>query len=540
MTWGIPPSDASSAFEKKSIGEKDRIMNAPSNALRLIGRDGKEYPVTCATLIGRAPECGIVIDEPGISRHHAQIELVEGKTMLKDLGSPNGTFVNDIRIETATEIKPGDRIRLHDVPFTVKPADPAGVNPTAVFESGPADDGPKTVSYQSLQLYSIVRSDNGAEIGVGRSIKIGRDEKNEVPLPKDTSASQEHAKLELLNGQVVLTDLGSSNGTWVNGVRITTPVYLTHGDKFRIGDTVFRLREGEKPLPAAEQPPSRSRGCWLAGCGSLMAAGMFLAIFLGGASLLPQLFAMPTPTPTITATREPTATEEPTDIPGLAATQQALVEETALRALVQVIVKLSDGTFGGSGSLLDSRGYVLTNFHVVGDEKTGKLYENNERIRIGLNWDDPSLEPDTFYTCEVVKFDEDYDLALLRAVSLSNGDDLPADLVFPTIPVGNSDLMRIGDPIAILGYPGLGGDTPTFTRGTVSGFLTDNSIDQERGWIKTDAEVNRGNSGGMAINAKGELIGVPTMAAVDTEVTGKISEIRPINLARVVTDAIPA
>jgi putative serine protease PepD len=100
--------------------------------------------------------------------------------------------------------------------------------------------------------------------------------------------------------------------------------------------------------------------------------------------------------------------------------------------------------------------------------------------------------------------------------------------------------MRIGDPIAILGFPGLGGDTPTFTRGTVSGFLPDNSIHQDFGWIKTDAEVNRGNSGGMAINANGELIGVPTMAAVDTEVTGKISEIRPINLAKVVTDAIPA
>jgi pSer/pThr/pTyr-binding forkhead associated (FHA) protein len=509
-------------------------MNAPSNSLRLIGRDGKEFPVTCTLVIGRAPECAIVIDEAGISRQHAQVELVEGRMMLKDLGSQNGTFVNDVRIETATEIKAGDRIRFHDVPFTVKPADPAGVNPTAVFESGPADEGPKTVSYQSLQLYSIIRSDNGAEIGIGRSIKIGRDANNDVSLPKDTSASQAHAKLEMLKGQVVLTDLGSSNGTWVNGIRITTPVYLTHGDKFRIGDTVFRLREGEKPLQASE-PPARGRGCWLIGCGSILAVGMILAIGLGGASLLPQLFAMPTPT----ATREPIVTDEPTDIPGLAATQQALGEEVALRALVAVVVKVSDGTYGGSGSLLDSRGYVLTNFHVLGDVKTGKLHESDERIRIGVNWDNPALEPDTFYNCEIVKFDEDYDLALLKAVSLSNGDPLPSDLVFPTIPIGDSDLLRIGDPIAIIGYPGLGGNTPTFTRGTVSGFLADDFIEQERGWIKTDAEVNRGNSGGMAINAKGELIGVPTMAAVDTEVTGKISEIRPIKLASIVTDAIP-
>jgi pSer/pThr/pTyr-binding forkhead associated (FHA) protein/S1-C subfamily serine protease len=514
-------------------------MNESSSALRLIGRDGKEYPATCATLIGRAPECSIVIDEEGISRHHAQVDLVEGRLMLKDLGSRNGTFVNDMRLETAAEIKAGDRIRFHDVPFTVMTADPAGVNPAAVFESGPAEEGPKTVSYQSRQLYTIVRSDNGAEIGVGRSIKIGRDANNEVSLPKDTSASQVHAKLELLKGQVVLTDLGSNNGTWVNGVRILTPVYLTHGDKFRIGDTVFRLREGEKPLTSSDHP-ARGRGCWLIGCGSLLALGMMLAIGLGGASLLPQLFAMPTPTASATFTPQPTVTPEPTENPGLAATQQALGEDVALRALVQVIVRTNDGTFGGSGSLLDSRGYVLTNFHVLGDVETGKLYDNDERIRIGLNWEHPDQEPDTFYNCEIVEFDEEYDLALLKAVSKSNGDPLPADLVFPTVPTGDSDSLRIGDPIAILGYPGLGGDTPTFTRGTVSGFLADNAIDQDRGWIKTDAEVNRGNSGGMAINAKGELIGVPTMAAVDTEVTGKISEIRPINLARIVTEAIPA
>jgi S1-C subfamily serine protease len=411
-------------------------------------------------------------------------------------------------------------------------------NLNSVPPTPPADEGPKTISYTALSLFSIVRSDNGAEIGIGRAIKIGRGESNDVALPKDAIASQEHAKLEMLKGQVVLTDLGSSNGTWVNGVRITSPVYLSHGDKFRIGATVFHLKEGEKPLQPTEPPAGRGRGCWLIGCGSLLAVGMFLAIALGGASLLPQLFSVPTRTPTAT-TMLPTNTPQPTANTGLAATQQALGEEQALRSLVQVIVKTNNGTFGGSGSLLDSRGYVLTNFHVMGDVDTGKLYDSSEKIKIGLNWDNPAEEPNTFYVCEIVKFDADYDLALLKAVELSNGDPLPSDLVFPTIPIGDSDLLRIGDPIAVLGYPGLGGDTPTFTRGTVSGFLFDEITGEERGWIKTDTEVNRGNSGGMAINAKGELIGIPTQAAVDTEVTGKISEIRPIKLATVVTDAIP-
>jgi S1-C subfamily serine protease len=158
---------------------------------------------------------------------------------------------------------------------------------------------------------------------------------------------------------------------------------------------------------------------------------------------------------------------------------------------------------------------------------------------VGLNWDNPDDAPDTFYRAEVVQEDNRLDLALLHIVGLENGDPLPPDIIFPSIPVGNSDDLKIGDAIAVLGFPGLGGDTPTLTRGAVSGFLFDDRNNLDRGWIKTDAEINPGNSGGMAINARGELIGVPTQAFTGTEVTGKISEIRPINFAQHFIDQIP-
>jgi pSer/pThr/pTyr-binding forkhead associated (FHA) protein/S1-C subfamily serine protease len=508
-------------------------MTDSPDVLRLINSDGKAFPVTASTLIGRGPDCDIQIDESGVSRHHAKLEVSEGKTILKDLESRNGTFLNDSRIEAPAEIQDGDRIRIHNALFTVRSAASLGEEKTAVFEGGPA-----TVAYDSLQLYSLVRIDNNAEVGLNRSLTIGREGDNDIVLVRDSSASLKHAKVEMMKGQVVLTDMGSSNGTWVNGVRITTPVFLSHGDKIRIGNTVFRLREGEKPLPPAEAP-SRGRGCWLAGCGSLLAMGMFVAILLGGISLWPQIFPQPSPAPTITPTPQPTATPNPTDIPGLASTQQAMEEDIALRALVLVRVRFGSEGGNGSGSLLDSRGYILTNFHVVGDTDSGDLYDDSEKITVGLNWEDPSAEPDTFYLCEIVKGDPDYDLALLHITGKSNGDDLPPDLVFPTVPIGDSDLLHIGDLIAVLGYPGLGHDTPTFTRGTVAGFLEDVSIDQVRGWIKTDTEINPGNSGGMAINIKGELIGVPTLAYFNTEVTGKISHLRPINLARDIIAAIP-
>jgi serine protease Do len=178
---------------------------------------------------------------------------------------------------------------------------------------------------------------------------------------------------------------------------------------------------------------------------------------------------------------------------------------------------------------------------------------------IGLNRMDPEKKPDEFYRCEVVKKDSNLDLAVLHVTASVSGDPFQArnlamaqrdlkfttgSFIFPYLSVGNSDELASGDPIVVIGFPGLAGDTFTLTSGTVSGFSPDESNHLEKGWIKTDTEINRGNSGGMAINGQGELVGVPTKGDYDilvvTEpatkkehdlVLGKIGYIRPINLA---------
>jgi S1-C subfamily serine protease len=189
--------------------------------------------------------------------------------------------------------------------------------------------------------------------------------------------------------------------------------------------------------------------------------------------------------------------------------------------------------------LVSEQGYVLTNFHVIGDPDTGQFYNKEKWALVGLNWSDPAAAPDTYYQAEVVDHNRRLDLALLHIVALESGSPLPENLTFPFLPLGDSDALKIGDPIAVIGYPGLGGDTPTLTRGSVSGFLVDERNNLDQGWIKTDAEINPGNSGGMAINAQGELIGVPTQAFTGEDVTGKISEIRPINIALPMLEQLP-
>lgn len=207
--------------------------------------------------------------------------------------------------------------------------------------------------------------------------------------------------------------------------------------------------------------------------------------------------------------------------------------ENALAASVEIVVPDDSrpGTASrGSGTIVDADGYILTNFHVIGDKSSRRLYNRAGAIFVSAtDASSSSLE----YRAELVEADYDLDLALLRLVSLSGGVSMPSPLDLAALSIGDSDGVRIGDELAIIGFPGLGGSTVTLTRGIVSGFLPD------EGWIKTDAEINPGNSGGTAINEAGELIGIPTAGTVGGEFPGKLGLVRPVNMAAHLLRRIP-
>ena len=97
------------------------------------------------------------------------------------------------------------------------------------------------------------------------------------------------------------------------------------------------------------------------------------------------------------------------------------------------------------------------------------------------------------------------------------------DLDLPYTGLGDSDSLEVGDQINIFGYPGIGGETITFTSGNVSGFTHESGV-QGRAWIKTDATIAGGNSGGTAVDEDGLLVGVPTQGGV----TDEIVDARPV------------
>ena len=82
----------------------------------------------------------------------------------------------------------------------------------------------------------------GASFQLGQEITVGRSESCTVTIPDDSFVSQLHARVYLLHGAAVAEDLGSTNGTYVNGRRLTAPLQIVKGDRLQVGNTIFEAQ----------------------------------------------------------------------------------------------------------------------------------------------------------------------------------------------------------------------------------------------------------------------------------------------------------
>jgi serine protease Do len=147
----------------------------------------------------------------------------------------------------------------------------------------------------------------------------------------------------------------------------------------------------------------------------------------------------------------------------------------------------------GSGVIVDPKGYIVTNRHVV---------EKADRIRVRLEDDPPGVQHDA----KVIGTDQETDLAVIK---------VEVNRILPSAKMGNSDSMQVGDWVLAVGSPF--GLSETVTAGIVSAKGRDIVPGRQfQTFIQTDAAINPGNSGGPLVNMNGEVIGINTAILSET------------------------
>ncbi len=232
--------------------------------------EGKErgtlLSVEADLLIGRlAPEGeGRLGGDPEISRRHARVSRGSDQQLqIEDLGSSNGTFVNNEQIDSPRTLKVGDVISVGKTVLQVIAGSAAAREPSPPPERAAAADEPPGPGDEAGDALVVISAGGaqGRRLIVRDGIVIGRGVSGDGRVSDDSDLSRRHARVYRDGGQLIVEDLGSANGTFVNGERALGRQVLAAGDLLRVGSTTLRVtvaggaRVASPPL-AERAPPS--------------------------------------------------------------------------------------------------------------------------------------------------------------------------------------------------------------------------------------------------------------------------------------------
>lgn len=330
---------------------------------------------------------------------------------------------------------------------------------------------------------------------------IGRDEDADLQLP-DEKLSRKHASLTAHGeGRVMLQDLGSTNGTYVDDKKLTHPHELQGGEQIRVGDTMLVVSAqqpstatttiGVQPSGVGRPPPPRPTG--------FTAERLFLrrsvrrATLIGGIAAFIAVAAL-----VVGAYFLFIRDEQP-----VAAQDQVTTQEVvdAIRSGTVLVDAEVDGQIvsGGTGWVLDStEGLIVTNAHVV---------NGGETFLLGINPEDPDSTAELERRpATVVAAAPCEDLAVLQVEDTTG---------LTQIELGSQSDLRQGETVVALGYPASASfqSNLSATDGVVS--VVQESFDLQSldvpnypNVIRTTAAINPGNSGGPLVDFDKTLVGV--------------------------------
>ncbi len=205
---------------------------------RLISPSGVALPVESLAdniRLGRDPSCEVAVpaaEYPQVSSLHARLEPTPGGVRLVPLSLRNATLLNDRIVDGPTAVQDGDRIRLGMTGPVLEVLSLIAGEP-APPSAGDADDATLRASEAHLKMLRGTGAVNHFPLDAGGV--FGRDPEMANYVLGHPHVSRRHAAARVHGGKVMLTDLGSPNGTFLNGKPVWEPAALTAGDRIDIG-----------------------------------------------------------------------------------------------------------------------------------------------------------------------------------------------------------------------------------------------------------------------------------------------------------------
>lgn len=191
-------------------------------------------------------------------------------------------------------------------------------------------------------------------------------------------------------------------------------------------------------------------------------------------------------------------------------------------------VKGTDGyftwCFTGSGSQIVRAGLILTNSHIAADPAPEDDCDPKATIWVGYQ-DDPKSDSYYWFPGKTIALDDRHDLGLVEVDF--QGKSLAPD--WPVLEIAElADEPKLGAPIRVFGYPGIGGDSITFTSGYVAGWARDQGANEDAAVLKIDITIAGGSSGSAVLDASGQVVGVVMMGGVSTDGSVAILDCRQL------------
>jgi hypothetical protein len=322
-------------------------------------------------------------------------------------------------------------------------------------------------------------------------ITIGRDVHNDIVL-EDPSVSRSHARIAVERDGLIIFDV-STNGTLVNGRRITGAVPVGEGDQLQIGASRFFVERVDAPKPALPNRGHSKARLFEGPIGVARAAGVALVLFIAIPVLLTGTShpdsGVQTPAPKTVVGVPPPAAVPPEANPDWASVFSKIAPNV-------VVVQNTTDHISGTGFYFDAN-HVLTNAHVVGSAKS---------VRVA-HLPASGGGATEAQSAAVLARDPQLDLAVL---ALSQ----PAS---PTLEFGSVSDVRVGDEVMAVGEPQ--GLAWTATFGRVSAVRPGSDVEHPavNTVVQFDAAINPGNSGGPLVTRDGKVIGLVTFGRSGSE-----------------------